>query len=79
MVRQSKSRGEVIAVKFQKIIVWTAVETFYPKGSEKFKGTSAIEWVSPALDAINSECQILSLIEGEEYELVKKYTPKVKE
>ena len=44
-----------MAVKFQKIIVWTAVETFYPKGSEKFKDTSAIEWVSPALDEINSE------------------------
>ena len=59
-----------MAVKFQKIIVWTAVETFYPKGSEKFKDTSAIEWVSPALDAIGGECQILA-IESEEYELVK--------
>ena len=61
---------EVMAVKFQKIIVWTAIETFGDKGSKTFEKDSAVDWVSPALDAIGGECQILA-IESEEYELVK--------
>ena len=60
-----------MAVKFQKIIVWTAVETFGDKDSKTFETTSAVDWVSPALDAVNGECQILGVIESEEYELVK--------
>ena len=60
-----------MAVKFQKIIVWTALETFGDKGSKTFEKDSAVDWVSPALDAIDrGECQILA-IESEEYELVK--------
>ena len=60
-----------MAVKFEKITLWTAVETMADKGSKAYEVDTALDHILPALNAIDGECQILGVPESEEYELVK--------
>ena len=59
-----------MTIKFEKITLWTAVETHGDKGSGVFFGATALDYILPALDAIGGECQILDH-DSEDYELVK--------
>ena len=51
-------------VKYEKITLWTAVQT-YGVG-----GISALDYIIPELGKLDGECQILDY-DGEDYKLVK--------
>ena len=59
-----------MAVKIEKITLWTAVETYGDKGSGVFEGATALDYILPALNEIGGECHILDH-DTENYELVK--------
>jgi hypothetical protein len=55
-----------MAVKYEKITLWTATQTYGPDD----RGLSALDYIRPALDELDAECQILDY-DGEDYKLVK--------
>ena len=59
-----------MTIKFEKITLWTAVETYGDKGSGVFLGATALDYILPALNEIGGECQILDH-DTEDYKLVK--------
>ena len=54
-----------MTVKFEKITLWTAIQTF----GLNDRGMSALDHILPALEQLG-ECQILDY-DGEDYQLVK--------
>ena len=54
-------------VRFEKITLWTAVQTY---GAKFDHGLSALDYIMRALDNLEGECQILDY-DGEDYKLVK--------
>ena len=63
-----------MTIKFEKITLWTAVETYGDKGSGVFEGATALDYILPALNEKEKfkwyECHILDH-DTENYELVK--------
>ena len=56
-----------MTVKFEKITLWTAVETY---GAKSDRALGALDYIIPALDKLEGECQILDYA-GEDYKLIK--------
>jgi hypothetical protein len=55
-----------MTVKFEKITLWTATETYGHDG----RGISALDYIIQALNNLEGGCQILDH-DGEDYKLVK--------
>lgn len=58
-------------MKFEKITLWTAVETDNIVSLERREAATALDYIIPRLnDVVEGECHILSY-DTEDYELVK--------
>ena len=55
-----------MTVKFEKITLWTSIQTY----GANDRGLSALDYILPALDKLEGECQLLDY-DGEDYKLVK--------
>jgi len=55
-----------MTAKFERITLWVSVETY----SAKAPGISALDYILPALEELDSDCKILDY-DTEDYKLVK--------
>ena len=62
---QREERGPM-TVKFEKITLWTSVQTY----GANDRALSALDYIIPALENLEAECMILDH-DGEDYKLVK--------
>jgi hypothetical protein len=58
-----------MTVKFEKITLWTAIQTYGPSDKYVGRGMSALDHILPELEQLG-ECTILDY-DGEDYQLVK--------
>jgi hypothetical protein len=58
-----------MTIKFEKITLWTATETYMSEGGNDH-GVTALDYIMPQLEQLDIECHILDS-DVEDYRLVK--------